>query len=314
MLENSKFDKILYNEMMEALKEANSGYNKIYNCETKPAELLVKRIFRYLLRLVRNKYKLSLYQTELNKFSQIPMSTPKYSEIYNSNSNYFTDSKIAVYTSIFGNYDSIYEPLIKPNNCDYYIVTDRDISHSSLWNKVNINVFEDLTSNMSNIEKNRFFKINPHLLFPEYDYSIYIDGNVQVISDLTEFINKIGKSGIAIHKHRERDCVYEEAREVLLLNRDSTDNILKHMKHIANTRMPKNYGLFECNIIARKHNNVVCKKIMNTWWEEFKEYSNRDQISFVHSLYMNKIDFVHIGILGDNVYENYALRIYRHLQ
>lgn len=314
MIDKFEFDKTLYVELMDALKNVNTGYNKIYNYKTKSTELFIKRAFRYFLRQIVKRYKLYLYQSLLKKNNHIPISIPHYSEIDKSNSNYFSKSRIAVYTSVFGNYDSIYEPLFVADNCDFHIITDREISASSVWKKVNTNIFEDLIRDMSNIEKNRFFKINPHLIFSDYELSIYIDGNVQVISDLTEFIYKIGKSGIALHKHRERDCVYEEAREVLLLNRDSNSNILEHIQHIANTRMPKQNGLFECNIIVREHNNDICKTIMNRWWKEFREHSNRDQISFAHSLYLSNIDFSDIGILGDNVYENYAFRIHRHLQ
>ena len=36
---------------------------------------------------------------------------------------YFSDKKIAVYTALFGQYDTIKEPCIHPDNIDYYIFT-----------------------------------------------------------------------------------------------------------------------------------------------------------------------------------------------
>ena len=54
--------------------------------------------------------------------------------------------------------------------------------------------------------------MHPDVLFEDYNYSIYIDGNIKVIGDLTAYINLISKAGIAVHRHGKRDCVYEEAK------------------------------------------------------------------------------------------------------
>ena len=37
---------------------------------------------------------------------------------------YFSHEKIAVYTACMGNYDNVEEPLICPDNIDYYLITD----------------------------------------------------------------------------------------------------------------------------------------------------------------------------------------------
>lgn len=76
--------------------------------------------------------------------------------------------------------------------------------------------------------------------------------------------------------------------------------------------MPKNYGLLQCNIIVREHNNPLCIKIMEEWWQEFQKYSKRDQISLPHVLYMNNVKVEQVGILGNNVYMNPSFRILLH--
>ncbi|MFC4322563.1 glycosyltransferase domain-containing protein [Litchfieldia salsa] len=313
MLADSKFTQETYVEMMNAIKSANAGYNEIYKIPVRSQVPLMGRVYNYMVRKISQRKRLKAYDQELSQFPNLPRNETVLPDSAASSSNqFFSNDRIAIYTSVFGTYDHIHEPLVSPDNCDYYIVTDQDVNGSSKWCKKNIEEFDHLTKEMTTIEKNRFFKMNPHLLFPDYTYSIYIDGNIQVMTDLTEFIYQIGPSGIAVHKHRERDCVYEEAREVLLLNRDSVENITKHIHYIAETNMPRNYGLLECNVLVRKHHDPICQKFMEDWWTEFSQYSNRDQLAFAHTLFQNNLTLKDLGLIGNNVYENYAFKIHRH--
>ena len=222
--------------------------------------------------------------------------------------DYFSEDRIAVYTVIFGKYDEILEPYCSPDNIDYYIITDQEFdSLKSKWEKVDISAFKSKIKNMSSSEKNRYFKINPSLVFKDYKYSIYIIGNILVVSDFTELINKIGLFDIATHTHNSRDCVYEEAKAVLAAGKEKKKNIDIQMKAYRDAGMPKKYGLMECNIIARRHTEQ-CSKIMWQWWEEFQKFSKRDQLSLPYVLFKNGIDVSDVATLGVNVLQNPALR------
>ncbi len=224
--------------------------------------------------------------------------------------NYFSKDRIAIYTVITGAYDQIYEPYCLPDNCDYFVFTDEDFDDSfSAWQKKEI---PDSLKGFSDVEKNRYLKMHPQELFDEYRYSIYVDGNIQIVTDLTEYINKLGTVGIGTHLHPVRDCVYEEMQEVVRQGKEREENIRRHAKYMKETGMPRHYGLLECNVIAREHHNPTCIKFMEEWWQEFEEYSKRDQISLPHVLYKNGIQVQEVGILGDNVRINPSFRIYRH--
>ncbi len=224
--------------------------------------------------------------------------------------NYFCEDKIAIYTVITGAYDHVLEPYCLPDNCDYFVFTDIDFDDSaSAWQKREI---PDSLQGLSDIEKNRYLKMHPQELFDEYKYSIYVDGNVQVVTDLTEYVNKIGPTGMGTHLHPVRDCVYEEMQEVVRLGKEENGNIERHEAYMKRTGMPRHYGLLECNVIAREHHNRTCIKLMEEWWQEFEMYSKRDQISLPHVLYKNGIKVQEVGILGDNVRTNPSFRIFRH--
>ena len=57
---------------------------------------------------------------------------------------------------------------------------------------------------------NRFCKMLRFELFPGYDYAGYIDGNVEIVSDVTALykIAHESKLGIAMHSHNLRQCIY----------------------------------------------------------------------------------------------------------
>lgn len=225
---------------------------------------------------------------------------------------YFSEERISVYTVIFGKYDEVIEPMFLPDNIDYYIITDQNVDLSkSAWQKIDISTFESDLSGLTNAEKNRYFKIKPYRVFKDYKYSIYIDGNIQVVTDLTEYVNLIGAYDIATHQHFCRDCVYDECDAILTVKKDKQENIEKHRKLFSDTGMPAHYGLMECNVIARRHSDN-CKQVMESWWKEFLEYSNRDQLSLPHALFMYDIPVSDVATLGPNVFLNPSVRVVTH--
>lgn len=228
--------------------------------------------------------------------------------------SFVSEKKIAVYTVVFGGYDNINEPVVIPDNCDFYLITDKPIKteSNSIWVEKNLKEHTIHIENLSNIEKNRYCKMFPNKLFPEYEYSIYIDGNVQVMTDPTEFIQEMNSYGLKLHKHYRRECVYEEINKCIDLGKDNKDRLLTHKEHLIEKNMPEQYGMLEAPIIVREHNNPKCIKLMEEWWHEFSHYSKRDQISLPYVLWKNDISIDDVGTLGNDIYSNYAFRKKKH--
>lgn len=226
-------------------------------------------------------------------------------------SNYFSQERIAIYTAIFGTYDKINIPYCRPDNCDYYIFTDQDINrYSNVWKKKEINLSE--LDGLSNAQKNRYLKMHPHKLFPDYNYSIYVDGNVLIINDLTEYVNRLNDIGIGLHTHDARSCVYEELEAIAKSKRETTENIKAHIEHLHDQKMPINYGLLQCNVIVREHHNKICVNVMEQWWDEYIRYTKRDQVSLPYVLYKSGIKVKDVGMLGANIYINPSFRVLSH--
>ncbi len=77
--------------------------------------------------------------------------------------------KVAIYTCIIGDYDNLLEPIYSNKFMDFYIVTDRIRKQNSQWKEIYSKDFECMYGrNLDNQRINRFFKLHPYVLFPEY--------------------------------------------------------------------------------------------------------------------------------------------------
>lgn len=215
----------------------------------------------------------------------------------------FSDKRVAVYTAVFGNYDRLWEPLFCPDNVDYFIFTDGEIPAGSKWVKSPWEGIMD-AGHMTGTEKNRYLKMHPHLLFPEYEYSVYIDGNILVTADLTVLAMQTADFPVAMHIHKDRDCVYEEIDKCIEKHKDTPEALSEQRTVLQHMGIPEHWGLLEAPVIARRHHEPVCKEIMKTWWTCFCEGCNRDQIALIRCLWELQINPRKLGSLGTSVMTN----------
>jgi hypothetical protein len=189
--------------------------------------------------------------------------------------------KYVVYTALFGNYDKLHEPPNRAcsNRVSFVCFTDQKNISSKKWNIIHIDSTDKSLSDL-----NRFYKMHPHLLFKEHQYSIYIDSNIRIKSSLDNFIDKFIAHDInmAAPKHTINDCIYDEIDYCLNLNKinDEERNIL--LNRYTNENFPKQLGLTENNIIFRKHSDVKIIELMESWWGEYLRGPKRDQLSLFY--------------------------------
>jgi hypothetical protein len=150
------------------------------------------------------------------------------------------------------------------------------------------------------IRINRWHKIHPHVLFPGYDESIYIDANIDVRTDiLFDLILADDTIRIPIHNI---SCIYEEAINIIKSGKDRKECVEKMLDFLKKESFPKDYGLTENCIIYRKHNNKKVIAMMNMWWELIVKFSRRDQLSLSFVLW--KFNISPYSITFPNVRHN----------
>lgn len=191
-------------------------------------------------------------------------------------------NKRLVYTVILGGYDVLFDVVNRTENIDFICVTDNPELKSDTWEIEYIGKVSDP------VYINRCYKFFPHKYFPHSE-SIYVDGNITVLGDLNEIFEKyMAKSDIAISKHPFRKCIYDEAVVCLLIGKVTEVQVTEQMEKYSYLNFPKNYGLFENNVIIRKHSRDIAL-LMEDWWTEFNLHTKRDQLSFCFVLWKNSM-------------------------
>lgn len=192
-------------------------------------------------------------------------------------------NKFLVYTALFGDYDDLIDPKENFEGCDFICFTDQEHLKSDIW-EIRVIKECDMPPNMMN----RKYKILPHLFLSEYEWSLYVDANIAVLNNPLELANKyLTKYDMAVPKHFGRDCVYDEAKECVVLGKTKYEETKKQMDNYRQDGFSEQFGLGENGILFRKHNNEKIIKIMIDWWNELNTQTKRDQLSLAYVLWKN---------------------------
>lgn len=204
-------------------------------------------------------------------------------------------TKIAVYTCVTGGYDEIHKPKYLSPNCDYYFISEQKPKELAIWKYLDIGKYlPDMP--LDERRMGRYCKLHPHKIFPQYDYSIYLDGNVLILDNIGHFIQYIGKSGIAALQHPWVKNIYEEGAANIYYEKDTKELIIEQVTGYWKEGMPYNLRHHETSIMVRQHMNKTCIQIMEAWWHEISSKSFRDQLSFEYVLWKNNIRFEDVGV------------------
>lgn len=212
---------------------------------------------------------------------------------------------ITVYTALFGPYDTIQPPL-HPNQpgVEFVLFTDQKVNPKG-WR----------------VEKCRKGKLKPSyesrryfdqscLHLPRSDYTIMHGGN-SVVSGLVNDIVKELPDGydIAAFRHPQRRTVYEEAKACIRLHKDRRNVIDKQMERYRSEGLPESVRLSACILLIRR-NTPALKEFETAWWEEVKNGSCRDQLSFDYVRW--KLDFPVWFMEGNPYHRSDIFRVRKH--
>jgi len=124
------------------------------------------------------------------------------------------------------------------------------------------------------------YKILPHKYFPQRKYSLWIDGSIMLNVSPGRLIEKyMGDFDVVVHKHPDRECIYQEADICLRYGLDQAETINRQVDGYRRAGYPEGNGLYELPVILRRHSERV-EDFNELWWREIQSGSLRDQISF----------------------------------
>lgn len=183
--------------------------------------------------------------------------------------------KIVIYTAIAGaGRDVLVDPVPDPR-IDYVCFTDQPFT-SRVWD-IRLFHFNKTCDNRTA----KHPKVLPQSYFPDHDISLWIDGNITPGPNIATVINLyLENHDIAVHKHPKRNCIYQEAKVLLNCSLDDHKTIKRQIRRYKWDQFPKNFGLWECGILFRRHNKPEIKQAMIDWYNEIQSGSKKDQMSF----------------------------------
>jgi hypothetical protein len=183
-----------------------------------------------------------------------------------------------VYTCMFGHSERFcdfkYE---RDDNTDFVCFTDDPKLKSDFWK-----VIQAPPSTLDPHRRSKGFKHKPHLLFPRYSESLYIDNTIRLkmppAAIFDEFL--LPDTVLRAFRHPHRDCAYEEAQIVAAMEYDHADIIDEQMNYYRSQGYPEHNGLNATGILLRRHNDPLLIETMETWNADMLRFSKRDQLSF----------------------------------
>ena len=205
-------------------------------------------------------------------------------------------NKKVIYTALFGERGKIIEPKVLPEGWDFVCFTDRHDLKSSAWDVRIIEVrYPDNPRKSAKLPK-----ILPHAYLPEYEVSLWIDANLELVGDPSVLVDTyLNEMSFASFSHSEnkgdsRDCVYDELKELLHMNasgrnRDKNEVMIAQIEKYRKEGYPEHKGLIVGMFLLRRHDDPVLKKTMEEWWQEVDNGSIRDQLSCNYVCWKNNI-------------------------
>ena len=199
--------------------------------------------------------------------------------------NFDLKKKYVIYTAIIDNYDTLYSPSVyDTDNFDYICFTNStDLLNKNIfpWTIINVSKICESLNIDDHVKWARYFKTHPHFFFENYEKSIWIDSNVDIIGDSLDFLEKMKTTYLLTTDHPFRNDIYEEISACNKLKKDTWNNLNNIQKYLIDQGFPVlSTKLIQSNILARNHHDLKCIFLMEKWWEMIKTFSKRDQLSF----------------------------------
>lgn len=219
--------------------------------------------------------------------------------------------KCAIYSAIVGGYDEILQPVFVDNRFDFILFTNEiSVPQVGIWKIRKIEYH-----NSDNTRICRYVKTHPETLLAEYDSSVWIDSNIQIRTNyLYDTICKMEDSSTLISSmwHPTRDCIFDEAFAIMNMQLEHERTVVKWCHQLRREKYPRHNGLYETNVLYRKHNSRIIQEMDTLWWQCIERNSRRDQLSINYVLWKKNIPCTYLFGEGFNARNTDSLCVIQH--
>ncbi len=212
-----------------------------------------------------------------------------------------------VYTAIFGHKDDLKDPLHPSKACDYVCFTNRRDFESQIFDIEICDPFD-----IRPVMAAKWYKMNPHLLFPD-GISLWIDGSVLVkSSDIVDFIERHSReSHFTLFADSTHQSVRSLMNELKLCKPDIDPKTLEaQYQRYRDSGFPDTVPVVKGGVLLRNHHVDDVMRFDTEWWLEIISGTSRDEVSFPYVAWKSNVEFAYFPYQG--IYNNPHFAIQKH--
>ncbi len=195
--------------------------------------------------------------------------------------------KIAVFTAISGNYDSLKLPEHLDERFDYIVFTDKPLPDTGIYD-IRPMPYIDADRTRSA----RYVKTHPHTLLEGYDMAIWVDANIMITGDISSILEEFVASNkpIGAIPHPLRENIYEEAEECIKRSKDEAEIVRSQVEYYRDESF-NTQTLIESGFMIFNLKNEAIAPFCDFWWQQIDRFSKRDQLSLPFVIEQQGIDW-----------------------
>lgn len=190
-----------------------------------------------------------------------------------------------VYTCLLGE-EELYQPDNLDSQMEYICFTDKEErwgKKEGAWTFCKLENKEELDEEMLRMR----YRILPHKILPEYDYSIWMDRSFKVAGELKLFCEVYGNGNSFLgFAQSSAECMY---RDLAYTNMGTDDQNIETRKKIYRYKeegYPENNGLIDSKIMVRNHRDPQMCKVMEEWWDYTRKGEENGEITTTYFNYV----------------------------
>jgi hypothetical protein len=137
---------------------------------------------------------------------------------------------------------------------------------------------------------NRYVKTHALELLPDAEVVVYADAEFEVAGDIRLLVGPaLGSSDIAVFRHPDRVCVYQELDACRSLKKAPADALSRQAARYRGARLPERSGLWALGVLGQR-NTAAARAFSQAWWKEIHaNHTDRDQPSFGYVAWRDRL-------------------------
>lgn len=212
--------------------------------------------------------------------------------------NFGKDKRGAVYTCLVGKNSGLHQPEYINVYLDYICFTDKEEkwgTREGTWEYRKM----EREKGESNSAMYYRYKIKPHEVLKEYDYSIWVNGQMQIVGEVEQLYEIYGRgnSFLAFPSYIQ-DNLYEAVHTSLNAD-DENIRLRKKILHYREEGFPEYYGMISTNMMYRNHEDKILNQAMDIWLREATECSQMSEVGFSYGAWKSGLEYAICSLFAE---------------